>query len=112
MVEINSFANPYPSQKCTISSFLTDFIHLTGNDEIIEQYDMQPFPVVVLDKRRTLAEKLVSLLRCSLASQTVPQLSAKIRHFYDLYFLLRDPDVKAYLQTDVFRSDFKKPFLA
>lgn len=111
LVEINSFANPYPSQECTISSFLTDFIHQTGNDDIIEKYDMQPFSVTVLDKRRTLAEKLVSLLRCSLASQPMPLLSAKIRHFYDLFFLLQDSEVKAYLQTDAFPSDLKSLFL-
>lgn len=111
LVEINSFANPYPSQKRVISSFLTDFIQQTGNDDIIEKYDMQPFSVTVLDKRRTLAEKLVSLLRCSLASQPMPMLSAKIRHFYDLYFLLEDTEVKAYLQTDAFLSDLKSLFL-
>ena len=63
LVEINSFANPYPTQKCTLSSFLTDFIIQSGNESLIEQYEMQPFEVIVLDKRRTLTEKLVSLLR-------------------------------------------------
>ena len=84
LVEINSFANPYPSQKCTLSSFLTDFIIKSGNESLIKEYDMQPFEVTVLDKRRTLTEKLVSLLRCSLANNPMPELSAKIRHFYDL----------------------------
>ena len=35
---------------------------------------MQPFEVTVLDKRRTLTEKLVSLLRCSLHNNPIPEL--------------------------------------
>ena len=110
LVEINSFANPYPSQKCTLSSFLTDFIIQSGNESLIEQYEMQPFEVTVLDKRRTLTEKLVSLLRCSLANNPMPELSAKIRHFYDLYFLLHDTETNIYLQSEDFKADLKALF--
>lgn len=110
LVEINSFANPYPSQKCTLSSFLTDFIIQSGNEGLIEEYEMQPFEVFVLDKRRTLTEKLVSLLRCSLADNPMPELSSKIRHFYDLYFLLHDEDVHTYLQSEDFKADLKALF--
>ncbi len=110
LVEINSFANPYPSHKCTLSSFLTDFIVQSGNDGLIEQYEMQPFEVTVLDKRRTLTEKLVSLLRCSLANNPMPELSAKIRHFYDLYFLMHDKETRTYLQGEDFRADLKALF--
>ena len=110
LVEINSFANPYPSQKCTLSSFLTDFIIQSGNESLIEQYEMQPFEVTVLDKRRTLTEKLVSLLRCSLANNTMPELSSKIRHFYDLYFLLHDTETHTYLQSEDFKADLKALF--
>ncbi|MDE7455227.1 MAG: nucleotidyl transferase AbiEii/AbiGii toxin family protein [Prevotella sp.] len=110
LVEINSFANPYPSQKCTLSSFLTDFIIKSGNESLIEQYEMQPFEVTVLDKRRTLTEKLVSLLRCSLADNPIPELSAKIRHFYDLHFLLHDTETHTYLQSEDFKADLKALF--
>ena len=110
LVEINSFANPYPSQKCTLNSFLTDFIIRSGNEGLTEQYEMQPFEVTVLDKRRTLTEKLVSLFRCSLANNPIQELSAKIRHFYDLYFLLRDTETHTYLQSEDFKTDLKALF--
>ncbi|MCD8203228.1 MAG: nucleotidyl transferase AbiEii/AbiGii toxin family protein, partial [Prevotella sp.] len=87
LVEINSFANPYPSELRVIQSFLTTFLKQSNNGELIEEYEMQPFEIMVLDKRRTLTEKLVSLIRCSLANEYLPQLSSKIRHFYDLYYL-------------------------
>lgn len=110
LVEINSFANPYPAQKCMLNSFLTDFIIKSGNESLIDEYDMQPFEVAVLDKRTTLTEKLVSLLRCSLADNPLPELSAKIRHFYDLYFLQHDAEANSYLQSDAFFSDLKLSF--
>jgi hypothetical protein len=110
LVEINSFANPYPFERRVISSFLTDFLRLSGNERIIEEYDMQPFEVNALDKRRTLTEKLVSLFRCSLADRYIPQLSAKIRHFYDLHHLLQDDECRHYLNSSAFTDDFKSLF--
>ncbi len=93
-----------------MSSFLTDFISQSGNESLIEQFEMQPFQVIVLDKRRTLTEKLVSLLRCSLANNPMPELSSKIRHFYDLYFLLHDTETHTYLQSEDFKADLKALF--
>ncbi len=110
LVEINSFANPYPFQRCKLQSFLTEFLQKTGNEQLIKEYDMQPFEVNVLDRRRTLTEKLVSLLRCSLADNYMPELTAKIRHFYDLHFLLNDEEIQSYLKSDAFKSDFANLF--
>ena len=87
LVEINSFANPYPFQKCKLQSFLTEFLQKTGN------------------------EKLVSLLRCSLADNYMPELAAKIRHFYDLHFLLNDKETRTYLESDAFKADFANLFV-
>ena len=106
LVEINSFANPYPYERLTIESFLTTFLRLSGNLDLIDEFDMQPFSVTVLDKRRTLTEKLISLMRCSLANDYLTQLSAKIRHFYDLHYLFCDKEANGYLKSDEFRSDF------
>lgn len=106
LVEINSFANPYPFEQRTLSSFLTDFLQLSGNGHLIEEYGMQSFKVNVLDRRRTLAEKLVSLIRCSLADLYIPQLTAKIRHFYDLHHLLQDDECSTYLYSGAFTDDF------
>lgn len=110
LVEINSFANPYPIQLCQLRCFLTDFFVQTGNEQLIEKYDMQPFDVPVLDKRRTLTEKLVSLLRFSLANNPMPELQAKIRHFYDLHFLSHDDGCRTYLESPDFRDDFQNLF--
>ncbi len=106
LVEINSFANPYPFEDREIQSFLTTYLYNKGEIDLIKEYKMQPFTVPVLDKRRTLTEKLVSLMRCSLADDYIPQLIAKIRHFYDLYYLFHDEDTKVYIESEVFKKDF------
>ncbi len=110
LVEINSFANPYPFQRCRLQSFLTEFLLNTGNEKLVVEYGMQPFEVNVLDRRRTLTEKLVSLIRCSLADNYMPELAAKIRHFYDLHFLLNDAVTREYLESDIFKVDFNNLF--
>lgn len=107
LLEINSFANPYPWEMRTIRCFLTDYFIQSGNESLIDQFDMADFEVPVLDYRRTLTEKLVSLMRCSLADAYLPQMNAKIRHFYDLHYLLQDKDCRAYIQSQDFRNDFQ-----
>lgn len=107
LLEINSFANPYPWEMRTIRCILTDYFIRSNNESLIEQYDMADFDVPVLDYRRTMTEKLVSLLRCSLADAYLPQMNAKIRHFYDLHYLLQDDGCRAYIQSQDFRNDFQ-----
>lgn len=107
LLEINSFGNPYPWEMRTIRSFIAKYFYLSGNEVYVTQFDMEDFEVPVLDKCRTMTEKLASLMRCSLADEYMPQLQAKIRHFYDLYYLLGDKDCHAYLQSDTFRQDFR-----
>lgn len=105
MIEINSFANPYPFVECEIGSFIHEFLRKTGNYNVIEQYELNPFRLNVLDKRRTATEKIVSLLRYSLADNYDTELPRKIRHFYDLYFLMEDPECADYFYSNEFISD-------
>lgn len=107
IVEINSFANPFPYQQCTIKSFIYDFLKATNNAIYIEQYLLQPFTLNVLKKEQTLLEKLVSLIRFSYAEDSIQSISTKIRHFYDLYYLMNDPECAAFIKS----KDFKKSFL-
>jgi len=106
IVEINSFANPYPFIRLQIESFITQFLRETGNEQLIEKWDMMPFELNVLDKRRTVCEKLVSLLRFSFASQSSNGLRKKIRHFYDLHALYNDAECRNYLHQN-FLSDLE-----
>lgn len=106
LIEVNSFGNPYPWEMRPITPFLTEFLLQLNRADLVAQFDMDTFEVPVLDCRRTLTEKLVSLMRCSLADEYIAQLNAHIRHFYDLYYLLQDDSIRAYLSSPAFREDF------
>ena len=109
-LELVSFANPYPYRKVKIGSLLRDFLVQSGKEDLVEKYGMEEFEVNVLDIKRTATEKLVSLLRHSLADDYIPGLKSKIRHFYDLHFLWHDEKCKEYLLSDDFTRDFHNLF--
>lgn len=108
IVEVNSFANPFPFQLLTIKSMMFDFLMQTGNTAYIEQYNLQPFNIHVLSKKQTLMEKLVSLIRFSYDENAVESISKKIRHFYDLYYLVNDTECAKFLKSDNFKRQFNE----
>lgn len=106
IVEVNSFANPFPYELLTIKSFVFDFLLQTENEKYIQQYNLQSFEVNVLSKEQTLLEKLVSLIRFSFAENAVESLQGKIRHFYDLYFLMNSPACAGFVKSAAFKQQF------
>jgi len=106
IVEVNSFANPFPYQALTIKSLVFDFLMQTKNENIIEQNDLQPFKLNVLNKEQTLMEKLVSLIRFSFEENAAESISKKVRHFYDLYFLMNDKECAAFIKSKKFKKQF------
>lgn len=100
VVEINTYGNPFPHAEKQISTFIADMMKQRGLDNVIRDMDMETFVLNVLDKRRTLCEKVASLLRFSFDEDPTKGLSARIRHFYDLYFLAQDRECQKYLQTE------------
>ena len=110
LLEVVSFANPYPYQKRKISCFLREYLLQKGRKDLAEQYGLTEFEVNVLDLERTATEKLVSLIRHSLGNDYLGELRSKIRHFYDLHYLLQNEACKAYLESDAFIDDFNQLF--
>lgn len=106
IVEVNSFANPFPYQVIAIRSMVHDFLVQTNNAGYVEQYDLQPFSINVLSKEQTLIEKLVSLIRFSFDENPVESISKKIRHFYDLYYLANDAECARFLKSETFNERF------
>ena len=111
IVEINSFANPFPFEKLTIQSMVFDFLIKTGNENYIDQYNLHPFEVNVLGKEQTLSEKLVSLIRVSFKENPVGSISEKLRHFYDLYYLMKNRECEEYVASDSFKGQFESILL-
>lgn len=106
IVEINSFANPFPYQRLTIHSMVFDFLMQTSNEKYIEQYNLQSFEVNVLSKEQTLLEKMASLIRFSFKVNAVESISEKIRHFYDLYYLIQHSECIEFVASGSFKKQF------
>lgn len=104
IVEINTYGNPHPYLRRAIKPFITEMMERRGLHDAIEEWDMQPFELNVLDKCRTLCEKVVSLLRFSFEDDPIAGLTSKIRHFYDIHYLLSDAECREYLMTS-FKDD-------
>ena len=71
-----------------------------GQDELIEQYNMAPFSIQVLDKRRTFCEKIMSLVRFSRSDEPIYDLRNKIRHVYDLHQMLKDEEIQQFFESN------------
>lgn len=107
IVEINSFANPYPYEQRPVSSFIAQALQIKGHGRLIDSFGLQPFEINILDLRRTLCEKVASLLRFSFGDNPTLELGKKIRHFYDLHFLSQDNACQEYLAKD-FLTELKE----
>ena len=58
-----------------------------------------------MDYKRTFCEKISAVARASFESDEVySQLKEKIRHFYDIYHLIREDEIKAFLNSDDMNS--------
>jgi len=108
IVEINSFANPYPYEERTIQSMIGRYLHEKNQNKLVKENNLQAFELNILDKKQTLIEKLVSLFRFSFDNNPVTSISEKIRHFYDLYFLTKDKECYEYIHSKNFVKDFNK----
>lgn len=108
LIEINAFADPFPSSSKAISTYIYEFLFKKGFKEGIERYNLQPFEISVLSLGRTFSEKIMSLIKASNASGAIQQLRSKVRHLYDLNQLLTHQEVKDFLLSDYFFETIDK----
>lgn len=110
LIEINTYANPYPYVGQEITSFISDYLATIDRHDMIAEYRLSPFVINVLDKRQTIVEKLVSLIRFSFSTNPTVALAGKIRHFYDLYYLANDPECAKYIRSAEFGRNLSDLF--
>src|SRR5574344_718917 len=107
IIELNSFAKPHPYISKTISTYIYDFLKNQSDEakKLIGDFQLEPFEINVLDYKRTLCEKISAIARASFESDEVySQLKEKIRHLYDIYHLIREDEIKAFLNSDDMNS--------
>lgn len=93
-------SDPYLTK--SIWSFIYDMMQKTGQKSLVEEYGLNPFELLVLDPKRTLCEKIMSLVRFSYTAEPIEDLKKKIRHCYDLYQMLQDDGLLKFFQSKDF----------
>jgi len=93
-----------PYQKSTVVSYISEMLTDAGRGELIEEYELYPFEVLVLSKERTFCEKIMSLVRFSQTDNAINDLNNKVRHTYDLHIMLNDKDISQFFYSDNFEK--------
>lgn len=102
ILETSWLGNFEPYCKQTISSFIYDMMIETKQIGIINEYNMQPFEVLVLEPERTICEKIMSLVRFSNSENAIKDLNLKIRHIYDVSRLMKDSKIADFITSKHF----------
>lgn len=96
IVEATRLGHHEPYETKIISSYIYEMMVQTGPRDLISTYGMEPFEVLTLDIKRTLCEKIMSLVRFSYSENPIVDLNAKIRHTYDIHQLLKNKEIKKF----------------
>ena len=91
---------PYESSET--SSYIYEMMLLSNQDNLIEKYQMRPFEVLLLSPKRTLCEKIMSLVRFSQTENPISDLNNKIRHIYDIYMILENQELNSFFESSHF----------
>ncbi|ENT8826910.1 MULTISPECIES: nucleotidyl transferase AbiEii/AbiGii toxin family protein [Proteus] len=103
LLETNSFTSPEPFSFMPTESLIAEFIkkaQIEGGNEIITRYGLEKFEVNVLDIKRTVAEKILGLVRASSEADPKQALADKIRHIYDLCMIKRNKHYSQFFDSD------------
>lgn len=83
-VETATFMKPYPFEIKEADTYIYRFLKEKGMDDLIEEYELQPFNVKVQTLERTFIDKLFALGDYYLTEKT----NGYSRHLYDLYKIM------------------------
>jgi len=102
IVEASWLGSSEPNTENHLSTYIFEMMKAKGQSDMAEKYDLLPFELKVLAVRRTLCEKIMSLVRFSHTENPITDLRNKIRHTYDLHFMLKDKNVQTFFESDDF----------
>ncbi len=107
ILETTRLGHHEPFSTKIIASYIYEVLANNKQEKLIKEYNIQPFKVLALDIKRTLCEKIMSLVRFSYSENPIAALNDKIRHTYDIHKLLEDDNIKAFFKS----KDFDKMIL-
>ncbi len=81
-----------------MSEFLADI----KEDSLLEDNELGSFPVNVLAPEKTLAEKVIALIKASFIKDPTGALRQRIRHIYDVHQLLQLDGMRTFCFSETF----------
>lgn len=108
VIESSWLGNHEPYEKGMVSSMIYEMMNETGQQKLIDEYEMNPFDVKVLSTKRTICEKIMSLVRFSFSKNPIDDLNNKIRHIYDIHILLKDKQINEFFNSNEFDTMIQK----
>nr|WP_321406809.1 nucleotidyl transferase AbiEii/AbiGii toxin family protein [uncultured Carboxylicivirga sp.] len=102
VIEATWLGNSEPYTRKQICSMVGEMMLSTGQEKIAQENGLMPFEVRVLDPKRTICEKIMSLVRFSYGDNPIADLKNKIRHAYDLHQLLKEKEFSDFLNSPEF----------
>lgn len=103
-VEASWLGSSEPFINAEVTCYITEMMSATGQNQMIGQYNLQPFTVKVLSKERTLCEKIMSLVRFSQTAEPYKDLANKVRHIYDVHMMLKNKEVDDFFNSAAFEE--------
>ena len=100
------YYEPYEQKK--VHTFISEMMLRSGQENLIEEYGLQEFPVNVLKPERTFCEKIMSLVRFSYSEDYIADLKSKIRHTYDLHQMLQQKEILDFFESEDFEKMLNK----
>lgn len=104
IVESTWFGHFEPYTTGTVSSYIYEMMLKANQQDIINQYEMNPFNVLILSTERTFCEKIMSLVRFSQTEDPIIDLTNKIRHIYDIHMMLKEAKLNLFFNSKRFDS--------
>ncbi len=104
LIEINSFANPHPHSEMPVQTMIADFLLQTSRKDVVESNELKAFTINVLGLERTLTEKVLSLVRAGYSEKPMDELAVRVRHIYDLHFILSKANMREFISGKGFKK--------
>ncbi len=104
VLEATWLGNFEPYSKMEINSYIYEMMKAKGQNHLIEQYNLFPFPLQTLNKERTFCEKIMSLVRFSRTKNPISDLRNKIRHIYDIHQMSLDVEIQKFFLSSHFEE--------
>ncbi len=97
-----------PYEQKNVRTFISEMMLRNRQENLIEEYGLQEFPVNVLKLERTFCEKIMSLVRFSYSEDYIADLKSKIRHTYDLHQMLQQKEILDFFESEDFEKMLNK----